>query len=231
MHQQTSSRLTELQAEIEQLRAQLRLRERQLFGRKAEPAPTPHARPGYRYLFSRRTTTPPWPTTPGPGPVRHAVTTTIYPLSLRNSGTAGRPATVSELRPALRPFPEHRTDSELLEIEESVPYRRRLSPAPLSPHLHVAAATPGIVSARRSRPNSSPKVSSGSVHLGDPVAGQVCLRPAHAAAVRRPRQSRPGPVGLGTLTDGFQRLVPLFQPLYEALVEHQEPPDGSLACR
>ena len=28
------------QAEIEQLRAQLRLRERQLFGRKAEPAPT-----------------------------------------------------------------------------------------------------------------------------------------------------------------------------------------------
>ena len=38
MHQRACSRLSELQAELEQLRAQLRLRERQLFGRKAEPA-------------------------------------------------------------------------------------------------------------------------------------------------------------------------------------------------
>src|SRR5262249_60120568 len=39
MPQRACSRLTELQAELEQVRAQLRLRERQLFGRKAEPAP------------------------------------------------------------------------------------------------------------------------------------------------------------------------------------------------
>src|SRR5262245_16757930 len=39
MHQRACTRLTELQAELEHLRAQLRLRERQLFGRKAEPAP------------------------------------------------------------------------------------------------------------------------------------------------------------------------------------------------
>src|SRR5436190_14209793 len=40
MHQRACTRLTELQGELEHLRAQLRLRERQLFGRKAEPAPT-----------------------------------------------------------------------------------------------------------------------------------------------------------------------------------------------
>src|SRR5271165_4578778 len=39
MHQRACARLTELQAELEHVRAQLRLRERQLFGRKAEPAP------------------------------------------------------------------------------------------------------------------------------------------------------------------------------------------------
>jgi hypothetical protein len=38
MHQRACTRLTELQAELENVRAQLRLRERQLFGRKAEPA-------------------------------------------------------------------------------------------------------------------------------------------------------------------------------------------------
>src|SRR5215204_4772488 len=39
MHQRAGTRIAELQAELEHLRAQLRLRERQLFGRKAEPAP------------------------------------------------------------------------------------------------------------------------------------------------------------------------------------------------
>src|SRR5271166_3980365 len=39
MHQRACTRLTELQDELEHLSAQLRLRERQLFGRKAEPAP------------------------------------------------------------------------------------------------------------------------------------------------------------------------------------------------
>src|ERR1700677_2181514 len=41
MHQRAGTRVTELQAELELLRAQLRLRERQLFARKADPAP-PH---------------------------------------------------------------------------------------------------------------------------------------------------------------------------------------------
>src|SRR5260370_9615156 len=39
MHQRVGSRLTELQAELEHVRGQLCLRERQLFGRPAEPAP------------------------------------------------------------------------------------------------------------------------------------------------------------------------------------------------
>src|SRR5258706_342568 len=39
MPQHAGTRVPELQAELDLLRAQLRLRERQLFGRKPEPAP------------------------------------------------------------------------------------------------------------------------------------------------------------------------------------------------
>lgn len=81
MHQRACTRLTELQAELEHVRAQLRLRERQLFGRKAEPA---------RLTRLIRLPSSPPPNHPAPaannavGPVRHAATTAIYPSSSRN---------------------------------------------------------------------------------------------------------------------------------------------------
>ena len=81
MHQRACTRLTELQAELEHVRAQPRPRERQLFGRKAEPAP---AHPPDRLPSS------PPPNHPAPaannavGPVRHAATTAIYPSSPGN---------------------------------------------------------------------------------------------------------------------------------------------------
>ena len=48
MHQRACTRISELQAEVELLRPRLRLRERQLFGRKAEPAPASPTRLAYR---------------------------------------------------------------------------------------------------------------------------------------------------------------------------------------
>ncbi len=154
------SRLTELQAEIEQLRAPLRLREdaNSLAARRNRPPPTRPTR-----LPVSLPSEPPRPRGQqrGPGPVRHAgPTTVIYPLSLRNWNCRRTSNSVRTAANPSAPVSRHRMDSELLEIEVHVLTTAVVivGTASIAPPA-VAAAGQVLSSAHPLPPNrSSPKV-------------------------------------------------------------------------
>ena len=134
---------------------------------------------------------------------------------------------MSELRPTpSAPFPGT-ADSEPLEIEVRA-YRRRYRQHRYRPTRRCSGRWPGIVQRTRSR-QTHPQS-----QLGVSIWVTVLLdKFAFGRPTQRLRATSPShglDLSAGTLTDGLQRLVPLFQPLYEALAS-QEPPNGSLACR
>jgi transposase len=213
MHHQAVARWNEAQQEIEQLRAQLRLRERQLFERKSEKAGSP----------------------PQAAP---ATTTTSTPKRPRGQ-QRGRPSPprrcydhlpsveeVLDIPPAQQrcpgcgepwlPFPGTE-DAELLEIDVRAyrrVYRRRRYRSGCS-----CGAQPGLITTP-----PPPKVLPKS-HLGISVWVTLLLdkyrfgRPTHR--LLEDLRSHALDLSLGTVTDGLRRLTPLFEPLYEALIEQQ----------
>src|SRR5262249_28624531 len=193
-------------------RAQLRLRERRLFGRKAEhtPAHPPDQAP------ATGTPPPPPPRPRGqqrgrPSPPRRdyrhlpvVVQELELPADQQRCPHCGQP---------LAPFPGT-ADSELLEIEVRA-YRRRYRRHRYRPTCRCGCQ-PGIVTA----PGPDKLIPKG--HLGVSVGVTVLW---DEFAFGRPTQRLLAALaghGLGlsagTLTDGLRRLVPLFGPLYDALV-------------
>ncbi len=210
MHQRACTRLTELQAELEHLRAQLRLRERQLFGRKAEHAP---AHPPDQATV----TSPPEPPRPRgqqrgrPSPPRRD--DGHLPVVLQDLELPADQQQCPHCGQPFAPFPGT-ADSELLEIEVRA-YRRRYRRHRYRPTCRCGCQ-PGIVTA----PGPAKLIPKS--QLGVSVWVTVLL---DKFAFGRPTQRLLADLGshglelsAGTLTDGLQRLVPLFQPLYEALV-------------
>jgi transposase len=214
MHQRALARLAELKAENEQLRAQLILREQQLFGKKSEQGAAPQSAPS-------AAPRPPKPRRPRghqrgqPGHPRRdhshlpAVEVPIeLPAEQQACSDCGRP---------FASFPGTE-DSEVLEVEVKAyrrVYRRKRYRPTCSCGKH-----PGIVTAP-----AAPKVIPKS-GLGVSVWVEVLLdkflfyRPTYRLlADWRTRGLGPP---LGTLTDGLQRLLPLFKPLYDKLVEHNQ---------
>ena len=210
MHHRATTRLTELQAELEHVRAQLRLRERQLFGKKAEPAPAhppdqatllPSPEPPRRRGQQRG-----WPSPPRRDSSHLPVV--LHELEL--------PADQQQCPQCGQPFDSFpgTADSELLEIEVRA-YRRRYRRHRYRPTCRCGCQ-PGIVTA------PGPAKLLPKSQLGVSVWVTVLL---DKFAFGRPMQrlladlaSHGLDLSAGTLTDGLQRLVPLFQPLYEALV-------------
>jgi transposase len=208
-HQRACTRITELQSELDQLRAQLRLRERQLFGRKAEPNPAqPQGQP--------TPDTPHQPKRPRgqqrgrPSPPRrdysHLPTLSQdceLPADQQYCPQCGQP---------LAPFPGTE-DGELLEIEvrayRRVYRRRRYRPT------CDCGCQPGIVTA------PAPAKLIPKSHLGVSLWVMILL---DKFAFGRPTQrllqdlrSHDLHVPAGTVTDGLQRLLPVLEPLYAAL--------------
>jgi len=199
-----------LKEEVASLQAQLRLREQQLFGRKADSTTTAEglARPAR----SQR----PRGQQPGkPGPKRRdyshlpAVEQVLElpPQQQRCSG-CGQP---------LAPFPGT-DDTTVLEIEVRAHrriYRRRRYRPTCSCGSH-----PGIVTAP-----GPDKVIPKSI-LGVSVWVTVLLdkflfyRPTYRLLEDLRTQGLD--LSQGTLTEGLQRLLPLFEPLYDHLVEHSQ---------
>lgn len=199
-----------LKEEVASLQAQLRLREQQLFGRKADS--TTSAEGSARPARSQR----PRGQQPGkPGPKRrdHSHLPVVeqvleLPADQQRCPGCGQP---------LAPFPGT-DDTTVLEIEVRAHrrlYRRRRYRPTCSCGTH-----PGIVTAP-----PPAKVIPKSL-LGVSVWVTVLLDKFlfHRPTYRLLEDLRTQGLDLsqGTLTDGLQRLLPLFEPLYDHLVEHSQ---------
>jgi transposase len=210
MHERAVQRAALLQQEIEQLRAQLRLREQQLFGRKTEtstattPTTTPPEAPARRPRGQQRGQK---------GPRRRDYS--HLPVVSEEHDLPGDHCCCQRCG---RPFaPVSGTeDSTILEIE--VKAHRRLI------HRHRYRPTcdcgthPGIVTAPPA-PRVLPKSILGvSILVELLVDKYLGYRPTYRLLADL--QTRDLDLSLGTVTDALQRLLPLFEPVYEALAAH-----------
>ena len=212
MHDRALQREALLQQEIEQLRAQLRLREQQLFGRKTETSAA----------TTRRTTasgsaTPPrrrrgqQPGRPAPRRRNHAHLPTVVeehtlPVAQCCCQRCGRPfAPVGGTE-----------DATILAVEVRA-HRRSIRRHRYRPTC-ACGAHPGVVSAPPA-PRLIPKSSLGvSIWVTVLLDKYLLYRPTYRLLADLRTQGLD--LASGTVTDGLQRLVPLFEPVYEALAAH-----------
>jgi transposase len=210
MHERAVQRAALLQQEVEQLRAQLRLREQQLFGRKAEAG-----------VATR-------PTANGPDdPPRRRRGQQRGQKGPRRRDYSHLPAVDED-----RELPDaacqcqrcgHRfapvsgtEDSTILEIE--VKAHRRI----IRRHRYRPTCTcgvhPGVVTAPPA-PRVIPKSILGvSILVELLVDKYLSYRPTYRLLADL--ATRDLDLSLGTVTDALQRLLPLFEPVYEALATH-----------
>lgn len=213
MFQRAVQREALLKQENEQLRAQLRLREQQLFGRKSET--------------SAATTATPTPTpTNATAPPRRRGQQPGQPAPRRRNH-AHLPAVLEEhVLPAEqcccqrcgRPFAAvgGTEDSTLLEVEVRA-YRRVIRRHRYRPTCDCDAH-PGVLTAPPA-PRVIPKSSLGvSIWVTILLDKYLFYRPTYRLLADLRTQDLD--LSLGTVTDGLQRLLPLFAPLYEALATH-----------
>lgn len=212
MHQRALQREALLRQENEQLRAQLRLREQQLFGRKTETSAA----------------TAPTPTPPGSdGPPRRPRGQQRGRPGPRRRDHAHLPAICEEHElPAAqcccqrcgRPFaPLGGTeDSTILEVEVRA-HRRVIRRHRYRPTC-TCGAHPGVVTAPPA-PRVIPKSILGvSIWVTILLDKYLFYRPTYRLLADLQTQGLD--LALGTITDGLQRLVPLFEPVYQALAAH-----------
>lgn len=225
MHERARCREDELRAENEQLKAKLRQREQQLFGRKSEATAASASAPPELPKGSGEPTTPSANPTPKPRPrgqqpgrkghkrrdyshlpVREEVLD--LPEGQRQCSSCGLP---------FAPFPDT-DDTTILEVEvrahRRVCRRRRYRPR------CSCGCNKGIISAA-----PPPRVIPKSI-LGVSVWVTVLLDKFHfyrpTYRLLADLRTHGLDLSLGTLTNGLQRLVPLFEPLYEKLAERQQ---------
>ena len=215
MHARALDREAQLKAENDQLKALLRLREQQLFGRKSETTaatapPTPDA--------SRCGAPPPRPRgqqrgKPGPRRRDHSHLPSVpedhvLPSDQCRCSRCGQP---------FADFPGTE-DSEILEVEvrahRRIIRRRRYRPT------CGCGAHPGVVTAPPP-PRLIPKSILGvSIWVTVLLDKYLFYRPTYRLLADWDTLGLD--LSLGTLTDGLNRLVPLFEPVYEALVKRSQ---------
>jgi transposase len=214
MHSRALQREALLQAEVDRLQALLRLREQQLFGRKSETAAA---------------TSP-----PNPDPAAAAVPR--RPRGQQRGRPGPRRRDYSHLPPILEdrelppdqcfcsrcgcPFADFpgTEDATILEIEvrahRRVIRRRRYRPT------CGCGVHPGIVTAPPP-PRLIPKSMLGvSVWVTVLLDKYLFYRPTYRLLADW--RSHGLDLSLGTLTDGLKRMVPLLEPVYEALVKRSQ---------
>ena len=210
MHQRAVQREKLLHDENEQLQARIRFLEQQLFGRKADSTATAEGFPR-----ADRTPRPRGQRRGKPGPRRRdyshlpAVEQVIeLPAEQQCCTRCGQP---------FASFPGT-DDTTVLEVEVRAHrriYRRRRYRPTCSCEAH-----PGIVTApapSRVIPKSLLGVSVWVTVLLDKF---LFYRPTYRLLEDLATQGLD--LSQGTLTDGLQRLLPLFEPLYDLLVEHSQ---------
>jgi transposase len=211
MHDRALQREALLKEEIEHLRAQLRLREQQLFGRKTEAGTAPASTPTPSTAAAPPRRRGQQPGQPGPRRREHA----HLPAVLEEHEL---PAEHCCCQRCGRPFAAvgGTEDSTLLEVEVRA-YRRVIRRHRYRPTC-TCAAHPGVVTAPPA-PRVFPKSILGvSVWVTILLDKYLFYRPTYRLLADLQTQGLD--LALGTVTDGLQRLVPLFEPVYEALAAH-----------
>jgi transposase len=210
MHERAVAREALLKQEIATLQAQLRLREQQLFGRKAETSATidgtARADRSPRPRGQRRGK-------PGPKRRNYAHLPTTEEL-------VELPAHEQRCRDCGTPFTEFpgTDDTTLLEIDVRAHrrvYRRRRYRPTCSCGTH-----PGLVSAPPPAKVIPKTILGVSVWVTVLLDKFLFHRPTYRLLEDLSTQGLD--LSQGTLTDGLQRLVPLLEPLYDRLVEHSQ---------
>lgn len=208
MHERAVAREAQLQAELESLRAQLRLREQQLFGARSEAgAAGTEASPSARPSKPRGQQ----PGKPGPKRRDHSrlpATEEIVDLpdGQRHCSGCGLP---------FESF-AGTEDGEVLEVEvkayRRVYRRRRYTPA------CRCGRHPGIVTAAPPAKLIPRSILGVSIWVEVLLDKYLFYRPTYRLLADWKTHGLD--LSLGTLTDGLRRLAPLFAPIYRALVEH-----------
>lgn len=215
MHRRALEREAQLKAEVDRLQALVRLREQQLFGRKTETATATAAAvpsPPHSGTPPRR----PRGQQPGrPGPKRRdyshlpAVTEDhVLPPDQCRCPQCGQPFT---------DFPGTE-DSIILEVDvrahRRIIRRRRYRPA------CSCAAHPGIVTAPPAHRLIPKSILGVSIWVAVLLDKYLFYRPTYRLLADW--ETLGLDLSLGTITDGLSRLVPLFEPVYEALVKRSQ---------
>ena len=211
MHQLAVVRQAELRAENDSLRAQLRLREQQLFGKKTESHPTPsEARP------LALPTSKPRGQQPGkPSPARrdHSHLPVVEEVIDLPAAQGLCPCCGSPFEQ----FPGTE-DGEILEVEVRA-YRRSYQRRRYRPACSCEG-NKGIITA----PAPDKLIPKGT--LGISIWVTVLLdkylfyRPTYR--LLEDWKTHGLDLSLGTLTDGLRKLAPLFEPVYQALVDRNQ---------
>jgi transposase len=212
MHNRALQREALLKQEVEQLRAQLRLREQQLFGRKAESSaataqaatPTGAAAPPKRRRGQQLGR---------PGPPRRAYA--HLPAVVEDHEIPGDKCCCRRCGCPFAPV-SGTEDSTILEVE--VKAHRRLIRRHRYRPTCACGVHPGVVTAP-----PAPRVIPKSI-LGVSILVELLLdkylsyRPTYRLLADL--RTHDLDLSLGTVTDALQRLLPLFEPVYEALADH-----------
>ncbi len=209
LHQRAVQREALLQQEIEQLRAQLRLREQQLFGRKTETRAAT--------TTTTTTTTPPprrrgqQPGRPGPRRRDH----THLPAAVEEHELPPEQCCCQHCGQAFAAV-GGTEDATILEVEVKA-HRRVIRRHRYRPTCDCGVH-PGVVTAPPA-PRVIPKSTLGvSVWVTLLLDKYLFYRPTYRLLADLQTQGLD--LSLGTVTDGLQRLLPLFEPVYEQLAAH-----------
>src|SRR5271170_566527 len=211
MHRKAQLRAAELEQRIAVLEAKLRRREQQLFGTKSESSASSTA---------NTTATKPSPKRKGqqrgrPGPKRRDHSHLPAVEEIRELPQEQQCCSCCGLPFAAFPGTE---DSEVLEVEVKA-YRRLIRRRRYRPTCSCAEH-PGIVTAPpvdKVIPKSTLGVSLWVEVLLDKF---LFYRPTYR--LLQDWKTHGLDLSQGTLTDGLQRLLPLFEPVYQALIEHNQ---------
>ncbi len=209
LHQRACQREAQLQQRLAELEAKLRLREQQLFGRKTEAAATSTTSPS----------SPAGPPRPRgqqrgqPGPSRRDYTHLPATLECRDLPEEQRCC-----RSCGQAFARANGSEETTILEVEVRAHRRILRRPRYRPTCGCGTHPGIVTAPPP-PRLIPRGLLGvSIWVTVLLDKYLFYRPTYR--LLDDLRTLDLDLSLGTVTDGLQRLLPLFEPLYEALIEH-----------
>ena len=214
MHQRACAREEKLQARVAELEGQIRLREQQLFGRKSETSkatsdslPSPVTSPKK-----------PKPRGQQPGSCGHGRRDYSHlPQKIEERDLLAEQCCCQECGAPFTPLGGSE-DSTLLEIE--VKAHRRLIRRKRYRRTCQCPASPEVVTAPKAARLIPKSILGVSIWVQFLLDKYLFYRPTYRFL--EDLRSIDLDLSQGTITDGLKRLVPLFEPLYEAFVAHSQ---------